>query len=55
MQERLNLYYIFLEEKEQLKLSEEKSAEIWRKIEDRFCAPECEQSTTPKNTGDGIW
>lgn len=38
MKKRFNLYYLFLEEKEQLKLSKEKSAEIFMLIEAFFHA-----------------
>ena len=38
MKKRFNLYYLFLEEKEQLKLSKEKSMEIWKIIEAFFHA-----------------
>lgn len=38
MKKRFNLYYLFLEEKEQMKLSKEKSVEIWTIIEAFFHA-----------------
>ena len=44
---RFNLYYLFLEEKEQLKLSKEKSAEIWQIIEAFFHAVKRTQQALP--------
>ena len=47
MKKRFNLYYLFLEEKEQLKLSKEKSAEIWKVIEAFFRAVKNTQQALP--------
>jgi hypothetical protein len=47
MKKRFNLYYLFLEEKEQLKLSKEKSAEIWKIIEAFFHTVKRTQQALP--------
>lgn len=47
MKKRFNLYYLFLEEKEQLKLSKEKSAEIWTIVEAFFHALKKTQPALP--------
>ena len=47
MKKRFNLYHLFLEEKEQLKLSKEKSAEIWKIIEAFFHAVKSTQQALP--------
>ena len=47
MVKRFNLYYLFSEEKEQLKLSKEKSAEIWKIIEEFFHAVKRTQQALP--------
>ena len=47
MKKRFNLYYLFLEEKEQLKLSKEKSAEIWKIIEAFFHSLKKTQQALP--------
>lgn len=49
MKKRFNLYHLFLEEKEQMKLSKEKSAEIWRVIEAFFHALKKTQPALPTN------
>lgn len=47
MKKRFNLYYLFLEEKEQLKMTKEKSAEIWMIIEAFFHALKKTQPALP--------
>ena len=47
MKKHFNLYYLFLEEKEQQKLSKEKSAEIWSIIEAFFHAVKRTQQALP--------
>ena len=53
MKRHFNLYYLFWEEKEQLKLSQEKSAEIWSIIEAFFCALKKIQPTLPMDKEEG--
>ena len=53
MVKRFNLYYLFLEEKEPLKLSKEKSAEIWKIIEAFFHAVKRTQQALPMDEKEG--
>lgn len=53
MKKRFNLYYLFLEEKEQLKLSKEKSAEIWNIINAFFQALKKTQQALPMDEKEG--
>jgi len=54
MKKRLNLYYLFQEEKEQLKMSKEKSAEILAIIEAFFHALKKTQPALPTNEEEGL-
>ena len=47
MKKRLNLYYLFLEEKEQTKMTKEKNAEVLRIIEAFFHAMKKTQPALP--------
>ena len=53
MKKHFNLYYLFLEEKEQQKLSKEKSAEIWSIIEAFFHALKKTQPALPMDKEEG--
>ena len=53
MKKRFNLYYLFQEEKEQLKLSKEKSAEIWEIINAFFQALSKNQPALPMDEKEG--
>jgi hypothetical protein len=53
MKKRFNLYYLFFEEKEQLKLSKEKSLEIWLIIETFFHALKKTQPALPMEEKEG--
>ena len=53
MKKRFNLYYLFQEEKEQLKLSKEKSSEIWEIINAFFQALRKNQPALPMDEKEG--